>query len=254
MVWAPSLAYNPQSCFLYDLYIPMSYQRALVVCGKTYVSLLALKCVQIWHLQSSINPHASLFHFAGACWETWHNTNAPLTCSQTGTWYTACCAAIPRSSWKTLKSAICIGCHQAWSSFRPADLDTGSHSAATQCAQRATTRGAQIKTSQRPRVCTSSVCWWGARRPLLLLYWHCVPFQGPPTISVSFITALDGSATASGVPGRQELGLSPPKGQWCCPKASYPSVLQYTGKDGKTVQLWTSVPQKKRGCGWVRKR
>lgn len=154
----------------------------------------------------------------------------------------------PKELLKDSESAICIGCRPAWSSFRPADLDTGSHSAATQCAQRAATREAQIKTSQGPRVCTSSVCWWGARRPLLLLYWHCVPFQSPPTISVSFITALDGSARASGVPGLQELGLSPPKGQWCCPKASSPSILQYAGNDGKTVQLWTSVPQKKRGA------
>lgn len=159
-----SLAYNPQSCFLYDLYIPMSYQRALVVCGKTYVSLLALKCVQIWHLQSSINPHASLFHFAGACWETWHNTNAPLTCSQTGTWYTACCAAIPRSSWKTPKSAICIGCHQAWSSFRPADLDTGSHSAAAQCAQKGDdSRGSDKDLAKTPSLYIFSVLVGGQK-------------------------------------------------------------------------------------------
>lgn len=91
-------------------------------------------------------------------------------------------------SWKALeklkpfhwkKSAICIGCHQAWSSFRPADRDIGSHSVTTQCTQRATIQDAQKRT-YRPWVCSSSVCQWGTRRPLLLLYRHCVPFQNPP--------------------------------------------------------------------------
>jgi len=36
----------------------------------------------------------------------------------------------------------------------------------------------QIET-YRLRVCSSSTCWWGSRRPLLLLYRHCVPFQSP---------------------------------------------------------------------------
>lgn len=28
------------------------------------------------------------------------------------------------------------------------------------------------------------MCWWGSRRPLPLLYRHCVPFQSPPTTLV----------------------------------------------------------------------
>lgn len=47
----------------------------------------------------------------------------------------------------------------------------------------------------------------------------------PPAILVSFITGSDGSAVTSGVPPVQELGLSPPKGQWCCPEASSPEHI-----------------------------
>lgn len=158
--------------------------------------------------------------------------------------------------WK--KSAICISCHQAWSSFRPDDRNIGSHSDTTQCTQRATIQDAQIKT-YRPRVCSSSACWWGSRRPLLLLYRHCVPFQSPPATLVSFITRSDGFAANSRVPPLQEQGLSPSKGQWCGPKASSPRSSCQTIPNMRnctvyffTLEIW--VYRLKRRCSvWVLK-
>lgn len=149
----------------------------------------------------------------------------PFLSLQTATKYTGCYGNLERFkpfNWK--KSSICISCHEAWSSFTPADRDIGSHSVTTQCAQRAVIQDAQIKT-YRPWECSSSVCWWGTWRPLLLLYRHCVTFQIPPATLVSFITGSDGSAATSGVPPLQEQGLSPLKGQWCCPEASSPRAV-----------------------------
>lgn len=224
------------------------------ICGQTYLSLLALRYVPIWHLQSSINPHFLFPLCCGLCVGVTEHKR-PFNVLTNRNMVHSVLHADPE---ELLKDSEKCHLHRLSSGVKFIQTCWSRHwitfSRHTMRTKERETREAQIKTSQGPRVCTSSVCWWGARRPLLLLYWHCVPFQSPPTISVSFITALDGSARASGVPGLQELGLSPPKGQWCCPKASYPSILQYTGKDGKTVQLWTSVPQKKRGCGWVRKR
>lgn len=82
---------------------------------------------------------------------------------------------------KALKeSTICISGCRAWSSFKPDDGNIGSHSAATQWTQRTTIQDTQKKHTYRPSVCSSPVCWWGSRRPLLLLYRHCVPFSEPP--------------------------------------------------------------------------
>lgn len=120
-----------------------------------------------------MNLHCGLDGRCGA------NTNVPFSCTIK---YTTFWVVILKSSWKAYnwkKSAICISCHLASSSFRPADRDIGSHSVTTQCTQRATIQDTQIKT-YRPQVCSSSLCWWGTRRPLLLLYRHCVPFQSPP--------------------------------------------------------------------------
>lgn len=88
------------------------------------------------------------------CWETWHNTNVSLSVFTNQNLRRSTLRADPE---ELLKSAICISCHQAWSSFRPAGLDNRSHSAATQCAQRAAIQEAQIKTLQTPSLYIFSV-------------------------------------------------------------------------------------------------
>lgn len=88
---------------------------------------------------------------------------------------------ISKSSWKAQTISLKEKCHlhELSSGMKFIQTCWMWHRITTQCTQKATIQDTQIKT-YRPRVCSSSVCWWGTRRPLLLQYRHCVPFQSPP--------------------------------------------------------------------------
>lgn len=151
--------------------------------------------------------------------------------------------------WK--KSAICISCHQAWSSFRPADRDIGSHSVTSQCTQRATIQDVQIKNLQT-RVCPSSVCWWGTRRPLLLLlYRHCVPFQSPLPSWFPLLLARIALQQPVGFPQYRSWGFLHLKVSDVAQRLPVPGTFySFVGKHEKLQCI--SLCQKCGGHVWIR--
>lgn len=153
--------------------------------------------------------------------------------------------------WK--KSAICISCHQAWSSFRPADCDIRSpHNAH---------KGQRFKTPRRrpadPECVHLRYAGGGDKKTTPPPISTLCALSEPPATSVSFITGSDGSAANSGVPPLQEPRLSPPKGQWCCPEASSLGHDLLLGRlpihsHMRNNNKASLCPNCRYGCGWVR--
>lgn len=205
-----------------NIYISMTtirlhLQRKIVIKSIRTVSERTLAKFNKWTSFLHLNWHC------GLGWRRGGKTNVPFTCSQTRTWYTACYVAILNCSWEAQTISLKNKCHLHQLSSGVKFIQTcWSWHRITFSHHTMHTKGNDSRHSDKDLTDPIFGVLVGDQKttppPVLTL---CA-LSEPPATLVSFITGLDGSAATSGVPPLQELGLSPPKGQWCCPEASSP--------------------------------